>query len=284
VTLYQIDELGDLAEPVLMVAFEGWVNAGLAGIATVDHLVGDGDIVARFDIDELIDYRANRPSLDMMDGVVTDVGWPEITIRRQTIEGRDVLALTGPEPDRLWRRLGAEIADLAVALGIREQITIGGIPWAAPHTRSTALTMTASQSDLVDQEIGYVEGLIRVPGSAATIIAHHVMAREIPVVGYYARVPHYVAGTYYPAVVALVERVAAHLGISILTGSLVDEAADQRQRLDEILSEQPQVAAIVRKLEDLADRSGDVSGAELTAEIERYLEREANEAFPDDIG
>ncbi len=282
--LYEIDDLEDLASPALVVAFDGWVSAGAAGTATADHLAGDGEVVAKFDTDELIDYRANRPSVDIMEGVITDVDWPEITIRRQTIEGRDLLVLTGPEPDRLWRRLAAEIGDLSLELGVAEQITLGGIPWAVPHTRPTALIMTASSSDLVDPEMGHADGLIRVPGSAANVIAHHLMAREIPVVGYFARVPHYVAGTYYPAVVALIERVAAHLDVSISAASLVDEAADQRNRLDEILEEQPQVAAIVRRLEDLADRSGDVSGSELAAEIERYLERQADETFPDDIG
>ena len=283
-TLYAIDDLGGLTSPVLIVAFDGWVSAGSAGTATADHLAGDAEIVASFDTDELVDYRANRPSVDIMEGVITDIGWPEITIRHRRIEGRDLLVLSGPEPDRLWRRLGTEIADLVVALGIGEQIMLGGIPWAAPHTRPTSLIMTASRSDLIDPEIGHADGLIRVPGSAANIIAHHVMGREVPVIGYFARVPHYVAGTYYPAVVALTERVATHLGVSIPVESLVDEAAEQRQRLDEILEDQPQVAAIVRRLEDLADSSGDVSGAELAAEIERYLERQADgDSFPDDL-
>ena len=67
---------------------------------------------------------------------------------------------------------------------------------------------------------------------------------------------------------------------------LVDEAAEQRRRLDEILEEQPQAAAIVRRLEDMADRSGDVSGAELAAEIERYLEQQEDDegGFPGDMG
>jgi predicted ATP-grasp superfamily ATP-dependent carboligase len=286
VTLYEIDDLDDLVAPVLIVAFEGWISAGSAGTAAADHLAGDGRVVARFDSDELIDYRANRPTVDIMEGVITDVGWPDITIRRQTIDGRDLLLLTGPEPDRLWKQMAAEIAELVGSLGVVEQITLGGIPWAAPHTRPTALIMTASRSELLDPEIGHAEGLIRVPGAAANIIAFQLMDRGIPVVGFFARVPHYVAGTYYPAVVALVDRVATHLGIAVPAGSVVDEAAEQRQRLDELLEDQPQAAAIVRRLEDLADSSGDVSGTELAAEIERYLEQQTNgeEGFPDDIG
>ena len=284
VTLYEIDRLEDLVRPVLIVAFEGWVNAGSAGTATADHLAADGTVVARFDADELIDYRANRPTVDIMEGVITDVAWPEITIRRTTIDGRDLLVLSGPEPDRLWQRLSSEVGDLVEDLEITQQITLGGIPWAAPHTRPTALIMTASSADLIDPEIGHAEGLIRVPGSIGNIVAHYLMSREVPVVGFYARVPHYVAGTYYPAVVALADRVANHLEVSVVMGSLVDEAAEQRNRLDDLLEEQPQAAAIVRRLEDLADSSGEISGAELASEIERYLEQQVgDDGFPDDL-
>lgn len=284
VTLYEIEELGTLTAPVFIAAFEGWVSAGSAGTAAADHLAGDGLVVARFDTDELVDYRANRPSIDIHDGVPHDIDWPEITLRRRTLGGRDLLILTGPEPDRLWKRLSIEIADLATQLGIVEHISLGGIPWAAAHTRPTALVMTASRADLIEKD-SHIEGIIRVPAAAATVISKQVMERGIPTVGFFARVPHYVAGIYYPAVVALVERVTTHLGIRPPPGSLVDEAAEQRRRLDEAIEDQPEARAIVRRLEDLADREGHVSGAELAAEVERYLEQQADDqSFPDDIG
>lgn len=282
--LYEIEPLDDLRSPVVLVAFDGWVSAGSAGTATADHVAADAAIVARFSTDELIDYRANRPAVDIRDGIPGEVHWPEITLRRQTIGGRDLLVLTGPEPDRLWQRLSAEIADLEQRLGVVEHVSLGGIPWAAAHTRPTALVMTGSRADVIEED-SHIEGTIRVPAAAATVIARTVMDRGISTVGFFARVPHYVAGTYYPAVVALVERVSRHLGIPLPVGSLVDEAAEQRRRLDAALEEQPQAKAIVTRLEELADREGEVSGSELAAEVERYLEQQAGEdGFPEDIG
>ena len=95
--LYQIEELDALTEPVFITAFEGWVSAGSAGTTAADYLAGDAEVVARFDTDELIDYRANRPTLDIRDGVPHDIEWPEITVRHQVLGGRDLLILTGPE-------------------------------------------------------------------------------------------------------------------------------------------------------------------------------------------
>ena len=282
-TLYPIEELHALTEPVFITAFEGWVSAGSAGTTAADHLAGDAEVVARFDTDELIDYRANRPTLDIRDGVPHDIEWPEITVRHQVLGGRDLLILTGPEPDRLWKRLSGEIADLALRLGVVEYISLGGIPWAAAHTRPTALIMTASEPDLVE-EGSRMEGTMRVPAAVASVISRRVKDHGIPTFGFYARVPHYVAGIYYPAVVALVDRVTSHLRVPLPTGSLVDEAAEQRRRLDEAIEDQPQGQAIVKQLEELADREGDVSSAELAAEIEHYLEQHSDDGgFPDDI-
>jgi hypothetical protein len=282
-TLYELDELGRLTAPVFITAFEGWVSAGSAGTTAADHLAGDAEVVARFDTDELVDYRANRPTLEFTSGVPHHIEWPEITVRHQSLGGRDLLILTGPEPDRFWKRLSSEIADLALQLGVVEYVSLGGIPWAAAHTRPTALVMTASSAELID-EGNQIEGNIRVPAAAASVISKHVMEQGIPTVGFFARVPHYVAGTYYPAVVALVERVTGHLRIPLPAGSLVDEAAEQRRRLDEAIEDQPQAQAIVKRLEELADSEGEVSGSELAAEIERYLEQQADDgSFPDDI-
>ena len=284
VTLYDIEALAPLAAPVFITAFEGWVSAGAAGTTAADHLAGDARVVARFDTDELVDYRSNRPTIDIEDGVPGEVEWPDIVLRHQTLGGRDLLILTGPEPDRLWKQLSVEIGDLVAQLGIVEYLSLGGIPWAAAHTRPTALVMTASSPELIE-EGSNLEGMIRVPAAAATVIAKQVMDQGIPTFGFFARVPHYVAGVYYPAVVALVDRVTTHLGVPLPAGSLVDEAADQRRRLDEAIEDQPQAKAIVKRLEEMADSEGDVSGAELAAEIERYLEQQAgDETFPDDIG
>ncbi len=91
-----------------------------------------------------------------------------------------------------------------------------------------------------------------------------------------ARVPHYVAGVYHPAVVTLVERVSRYLGVVLPLGSLVDDAAEQRRQLDSALAEQPNVRDIVSRLEDLYDASGEVaSGEKIAAEIERFLRERA---------
>ncbi len=268
-----------LTAPVLIVAFEGWVSAGSAGTATADHIAGDAPVVVRFASDRLFDYRVNRPVLTFSDGIIDDLEWPEVTIRLRTTPTRDLLVLSGPEPNWNWQAFADSVADLATDQGVVEQVSLGGIPWAAPHTRPTILTSTASRHDLLGPDANYPAGPLRVPASAATVLESAVADRGIPTVGFWARVPHYVGGVYFPAVVTLVERVARHLGVEVPLGSLLDDSAEQRRNLDAALEEQPQVARVVDQLETLYDTAGEVAtGEEIAAEIERFLrDRSAGE-------
>lgn len=262
----------ELVAPALVVAFEGWVSAGSAGTASAAHLAGAGEVVVRFESDRLYDYRVNRPVLEFSDGITKGIEWPETVIRLQPGSLRDLLVLSGPEPNWNWRAFADAVADVAGHLEVVEQISLGGIPWAAPHTRPTILTTTASRPDLIGSDANYPAGPLRVPASAASAIERAVADRGIPTVGFWARVPHYVGGVYYPAVVALIERVARHLGVEIPLGSLLDDAAAQRRQLDAALEEQPAVAQVVEHLETLYDAAGEVAtGEEIAAEIERFL-------------
>ena len=64
--LYELaDEIPALDSPVLVQALTGFVDAGSAIQLTRDHLLEqlDGEVLATFDIDQLLDYRSRRPAM-----------------------------------------------------------------------------------------------------------------------------------------------------------------------------------------------------------------------------
>jgi hypothetical protein len=276
--MYELSTRPDLAAPVLVAAFDGWVSAGAAGTATADHVAADGETIARFDSDRLYDYRVHRPSLTFQDGIVTAIDWPEIIVRRRRVEQRDLLVMTGPEPNWQWQAFGEAVADLCTELGVVEFISLGGIPWAAPHTRPTIVVTTSSRPELLGDDANLPPGRLQVPASVVSTVGTTVADRGIPTVGLWARVPHYVGGTYHPAVVTLVERLSLHLGVRIPLGSLVDDSSSQRAQLDEAVLDQEGVSDVVAQLEALYDSGGDVaSGEEIAAEFEKYLRETGTE-------
>ncbi len=270
----QVD-VEDLTAPALVVAFDGWVNAGSVGTAAAEHISEGGDPIASFDSDALYDYRANRPGIDFVDGIMSEVRMPEMALHRRNAGERDLLVLTGTEPNWNWQSFSRAVADLASRLGVVEHVSVGGVPSAVPHTRPTRLLVTASRPDLISEEEQFPEGLLRVPGAAVSVVESYLVDQGIPAVGFWAQVPHYVAETYLPGVVALVERVARHLGVTLPLGSLVDESAAQQERLSEVVAAREEAAQYVQSLEELAAAEDEVpSGEEIADEIQRFLEQE----------
>src|SRR5918999_1902847 len=153
VALYRLDDPGDLLSPVLVVALDGWVDAGGAATTAAERLAVGGQVVVPFDADALFDYRARRPTLGIVDGQPTSLVWPELVIRRAKAGDRDLLVLTGPEPDYRWQELARDAVMVCERLGISEWISLGAIPAAVPHTRPVPIIGTASRPGLLRGDV-----------------------------------------------------------------------------------------------------------------------------------
>ncbi|MEX0754054.1 MAG: PAC2 family protein [Actinomycetota bacterium] len=272
--LYELTSERPLAAPVLIAAFDGWVDAAGAATAAAAHLAGEGEFVARFDPDVLYDFRSRRPVLDIVDGRLHELTWPELVVRRVTLAGRDILVLAGAEPDYRWRSIADAVLELCVRLGVSQWISIGAIPQAVPHTRPTGLIATESQDGLLADGEQRTEGLLRVPAAALSVVEMTVAGSGIPTVGFFAQVPHYIGGEFTAATITLLDKLASHLDVPIDLGELADEASSERSRLDELLADRPETKDYVAQLETVADDEERVpSGDEIAAEIERFLQQ-----------
>ena len=281
--LYQLLAEPRLEAPVFIASLTGWVDAGAAGTSCAEHIATGGELIARFDSDALYDFRSQRPVLDIVDGTMKEMTWPELTVRHVAVGGRDVLVLTGQEPDTGWRGFANAVVELSLHLGVVASVCVGAIPAAVPHTRPTPVLATASRRDLLEPEDRLPEGLLRVPGSAVNLVEFTLGSHGIPSVGFWAQVPHYVSGPYPAAAVALAERVARFLGVTIPIDPLVEAARVQREQLDAAVAAQPDVLSYVERLEAmLPDLQNVPSGESIAAEIERFLrdQREGRQGPP----
>src|SRR5438874_8492913 len=134
----------------MVVTLEGWIDAGLgaaAAIAAVLQAV-ETEPIASFDVDTLLDHRARRPVMRLVDGVNTGLAWPEIQLRAgRDHAGRDVLVLVGPEPDHSWRAFTDAVAELAGLFDVRLVVGLGAFPAPVPHTRPARLASTATTDE-----------------------------------------------------------------------------------------------------------------------------------------
>ena len=282
--LYDLVQQPSLDEPLLIVTLEGWVDAGLGAAAALAALLGSvpTEVVASFDVDTLLDHRARRPVVRIVDGVNSWMMWPEIQLRiGRTDAGRDLLFLVGPEPDHQWRAFCTAVAELAGAFGVRLVVGLGAFPAPVPHTRPARLVATATSTELAHQ-VGFIPGTIDVPAGVQAVLERQFADLGVPAVGLWARVPHYAAAMPYPeASVVLLEGLERLTGVGADTAELRTAAQSTRARLDELVANSEEHAALVHQLEAAIDAESErplgmsiPSGDELAAELERFLREE----------
>lgn len=271
-SLYQLVDPGDPIAPSLVAAFDGWVDSGSAATTALGTLAAGARVVARFEADRLFDYRARRPTLDILDGRLTEIVWPELVLRGTRVGERDLLILTGAEPDYRWREFADAIVELTRQLGVIEWISLGAIPAAVPHTRSVPILGTASEPGLLRGGIqpGPL-GRLRVPSALVSVLELEVSRTGIPALGYFAQVPHYVSGPYPSAALELLRSLGRHLGLDLPEGDLPDESRQLRAHLDSLATGDTTTRTYVERLESMVDEERLPSGDDLIEEIERFL-------------
>jgi hypothetical protein len=275
VRLYHLLERLPLVDPLMIVAFDAWVDAGSAATTAAELLAAGGRPIAEIETDDLYDYRARRPTLRIDDGRLVDAAWPRLSVVHRRYAVRDVLVLAGPEPDYRWGALSRDLVALGRELGVREWMTLGAIPAAVPHTRPVTVLGIASEDGLLQGDVvPGPTGSMQVPAAAVSIIDLAATEAGIPTLGYFAQVPHYVNGDYPAAAVALVRAVEPHLGETISTTSLEAKARSIGTKLDSAAAADDSTISYVERLEEMSDEARLPSGDELISEIERFLRQQ----------
>ncbi len=274
-----------LHEPVLVVMLTGWIDAAGAAAAAADAFSRECETspLVRFDDDTFIDYRARRPIMELRDGINTDLVWSTIELRSgRSTSGRDVLVLTGPEPDMAWHRFAAAVAEICVELGVTKMIAFGAYPFAAPHTRTPRLSCSSPSTEVL-ANVTFARSSVDVPAGMAAVLEHALHARKIPALGIWVQVPHYVSALPYPAAsVALLDGLTEVTGIEVAAADLRSAVVPQRQRIDASIADNSEHVTMLRQLEEMYDAStdGEVtpgpafemrSGDELADEIQQFL-------------
>jgi hypothetical protein len=279
-SLFELVERPDLDAPVLVLALDGWIDAGLGAAQALAAIVESSEMetVAVFDSDALLDHRARRPTMHLVDGLNTGLSWPSIELRATTDrQGNEALFLIGAEPDHSWRAFSRAVVDLALEFGSRLLVGLGAYPAPVPHTRPTKLVSTATSAELAEL-VGFVPGQIDVPAGVHAAIERRCADVGLPAVGLWAQVPHYAAALPYPAAgLALIEGLARIADLRFDPGGLAAEAAASRDRIDSLVANSEEHLEMVRQLEhhvdamEAADQGGLPTGDELAAELERFL-------------
>jgi len=272
---------------VLVQALDGFADAGSATRLARTHLLEalGSRVVARFDVDQLHDYRARRPAMVFAEDHWESVQAPELAVHLLHDEGgTPFLVLAGPEPDVQWERFIEAVRMVLAELGVRLVVGLNAIPMSLPHTRPVGVIAHGTRTELLERAEPWI-GTVTVPASAGHLLELRLGEHGLDAVGFAAHVPHYVAQSEFPAAAAaLVRAVSAASGLLLPTTALDEAAAATREAIDEQVAQSPEVASVVTALEEQYDSfvagrgrsllAGDAelpSADELGAELERFL-------------
>lgn len=284
--------LGALEDPVLVTMLTGWIDASGAADAAMDRLLAAtrAEAVVEFDDDVFVDYRARRPAMHLVEGVIERLEWsvPRLWVGVDAL-GHDVLLLAGPEPDTNWRAFADTVAGIARRVGVTRAVGLGAYPIATPHTRPVLLSCTAARAETI-AELPFVRSSLVVPAGMEAVLERSLDEAGIPALAIWAQVPHYVTSMSYPASsLALLEALRDVAGVHVDVSELREESVIQRGRLDGLVAANSEHAEMLRQLEKMHDQTrGTASppalgpgalptGDEIAAELEQFLRQQGGD-------
>ncbi|MDF1479938.1 PAC2 family protein [Leifsonia sp. H3M29-4] len=267
---------------LLVVAFEGWNDAGEAASGAVRTLKEQLDVypIAEVDPEDYFDYQFNRPSVAVDEEGNRRLVWPGVTIYGPTRPnsgepGSNVYLLLGTEPSRGWKTFVSEILEVVQANEIEAIVFLGALLADVPHSRPISV-FTSSENREVRQQFGMERSSYEGPVGILSVLGDAAEKAGIRTVSIWASVPHYVHNAPSPkATLAIIDKLEEIIDVVIPRGDLVTESAAWESGIDALAGDDDDMASYIEQLEQARDTvdSPEASGEAIAQEFERYLRR-----------
>ena len=295
--LYDIStEVVDVPSGLHLVAgLTGFTDAGSAVTQFSEYLLStlDHDVVAEFDSDALLDYRARRPTIYFDQDHLSEYHPAKLNLYLVRDElGQPFLLLTGYEPDFQWERFTAAVLQLVDRYRVKDTTWVHAIPMPVPHTRPIGVTVSGNRTELIDA-MSVWRPRTQVPANALHLLEYRLQELGHPTTGFVLLIPHYLSETEYPsAAVTALESVSAATGLIFPTDRLREEGREFLAKIDGQVEGNQELARLVGTLEERHDsymlenplRSPltDIDGAlpsadEIAAELQDFLASRSTE-------
>lgn len=285
---------GDIPRGIPLVAgLTGFTDSGSAVSQFTDYVldVMTSQIVAVFDPDEFLDYRARRPTIYFDQDHLTGYEPPRLAIHLVRDEmGRQFFLLSGYEPDFRWEHFSQTVVNFVSEFDVTESTWVHAIPMPVPHTRPIGTTVSGNRRDLVEA-LSVWRPHTQVPSNAMHLVEYRLGTAGHVVSGFVLLIPHYLADAEFPsAALTSLEMITSATGLLFPTDRLREEGRDFIARIDEQLTTNEELEKLVRKLEiqydkymkknmppemmrsPLTDIDGELPSAEqIAAELEAFL-------------
>jgi len=273
----------------LVAALTGFADAGgtvsQLGAYTLENLPRH-ELVARFDNDILLDYRARRPIFTFEHDHLSDYRPPRLALYLVDDEvGRPFLFLHGYEPDFEWEAFSAAVVGLIETLEVSSTTWVHAIPMPVPHTRPLSLTVSGNNTELIEQLSAW-RPRTQAPATAMHLVEYQLTERGHTTTGFVVLVPHYLGDTEYPAaLITALQGISAATGLVFPTDDLREDDRTFIANINEQVQSNAELERLVGALEErhdaymqdnpvrrgLGDPGNLPTADEIAAELEQFL-------------
>ncbi len=240
-----------LRDGALVLAFDGWNDAGTAGCTAIAFLERELHAVplAEIECEELLDFTVTRPNVRVAQGGQRTIEWPKLSFSFGSADpSREIVLGMGPEPHLRWRGCCESVAELARVVGVRRVVLLGAYLADVVYSRPVIVTGFASppgQLEALDVTVSSYEG----PTGIVGVLAEHLAAEGCEVVSLWAGLPHYINASPNPrGALALVQQLVTLLDLKLNLDGLEAEAAAFEERVSTLVASDPELGDYVRSL------------------------------------
>ena len=275
-------DLRDLVDPVVVMAFGGWNDAGNAATGAIEHLAEayDAQPVYALDPDDFYDFQVNRPRVVLTEDDDREITWPTTELKIAELpDGRNVILVQGLEPNLRWRQFSTLIASALSSANVTRVHLLGALLADTPHTRPIPVSVSTGNRELM-KSLGLVPSTYEGPTGIIGVLGETLERAGVEVLMLWSAIPHYVSHPPCPkATLALLSQLERVLDTSFDLGELTELARAWERGVDELAAEDSEVADYVRSLEEAKDLTDapEASGDAIAREFERYLRRRGDE-------
>lgn len=257
----EVDDLGPLRSPVMLVALRGWFDVGSAATSAVERLLEAGSpvTVGEIDPDPFYDFTQERPYVEILDGEMRVIQWPENQVEvLRGVGARDLVVIVGTEPHLHWRTYADCVTAVSERLGCEAVVTVGSAAEAVPHTRTPLVTGSTTTADLA-RRLGLSAPTYQGMTGLAGVLQAQLETHDIPAISLRVAIPHYLINAEHPQAVAALQAHLAHvLGVPV-GDDMSEEIVRWRSLHDEVVENDSQLEMYLKMLEQDYDRRAEAA-------------------------
>lgn len=240
-----------LGAPILLLAFDGWNDAGESAstaVAFLDEAFATVPL-AEIDPEDFYDFTVRRPEVRHAPGGGRSIEWPAYRFRFGSIDAsRELVTGRGAEPHLHWRSFNRCVLALVRRLGVRRVVLLGAYLADVVYSRPVGVSGFASQAGALER-LGVESSSYQGPTGIVGVLGDTLGREGVEVLSLWAGLPHYINASPNPrGALALVQALTGCLDLKLDIEPLQRTAADFEQRISTIVANDPELSEYVRQL------------------------------------